>query len=285
MSNKSRAIILMLLTALSFAIMAVMVKMAGSIPTMEKMVFRNVISVIIAFITIRKTGDRLFGKKENQRWLFARAFFGTAGMFLSFYAISHLYLADASMLNNLAPFVVTILASIFLKEKLSKIQVPALIIVFIASLLVIKPSFDLRVLPALIGLMSAIASGTAYTIVRFLNDKENPYTIVFYFSVVSTLLVVPFAPFYFVVPTREQLVYLVLAGVFATLGQYGLSFAYRLANASEIVVYNYTNIIFSALLGLWVWNEIPDALSITGGSIIILVSAGLFLYAGRGNRQ
>jgi len=267
----------MLFTALSFSIMAVMVKKSGDIPIFEKVLFRNIISLIISFFTIKSAGKSLFGKKENRPYLFSRALFGTFGMILSFYAISNLYLADASMLNNLSPFVVTVLAAIFLKEKLSKWQVPVLIIIFIASLLIIKPRFDLQVLPALAGFMSAIASGIAYTIVRYLNNKENPLTIVFYFSVFSTIIIIPFSLFNFVIPTADQTIYLVAAGLFATLGQYGLSFAYRLANASEIVIYNYTNILFSAFLGFLIWSEIPDVLSITGGMIIIIISSALFI--------
>jgi drug/metabolite transporter (DMT)-like permease len=278
MSNKSKAVILMLFTALSFSFMAVMVKKSGNIPTFEKVFFRNIVSLFISFFTIKSTGKSIFGKKENQLYLIGRAVFGTMGMIFSFYAISHLYLADASMLNNLSPFVVTLLAAIFLKEKLSKLQVPALIVVFISSMLIIKPRFDMQVTPAIVGFMSAIASGIAYTIVRYLNDKENPFTIVFYFSIFSTIAIIPFAVFNFVVPTSAQTIYLISAGIFATLGQYGLSFAYRLANASEIVIYNYSNVIFSALLGYLIWSEIPDYLSITGGSIIITISILLFIF-------
>jgi drug/metabolite transporter (DMT)-like permease len=158
------------------------------------------------------------------------------------------------------------------------LQVPALIVVFISSMLIIKPRFDMQVTPAIVGFMSAIASGIAYTIVRYLNDKENPFTIVFYFSIFSTIAIIPFAVFNFVVPTSAQTIYLISAGIFATLGQYGLSFAYRLANASEIVIYNYSNVIFSALLGYLIWSEIPDYLSITGGSIIITISILLFIF-------
>jgi len=141
----------MLISSLALALSAASVKLAGHLPVFEKVFFRNIISVVVAFIVLRQKKMPAFGKLENQKFLILRSLLGIVGMVLYFYAISHLVLADSAMLHKLFPFFVTIFAAIFLKEKISKIQIPALFLVFFAALLIIKPRFDCSILPALAG--------------------------------------------------------------------------------------------------------------------------------------
>lgn len=268
----------MLVSSLAFAGSAAAVKLSGDLPVFEKVFFRNILAVLIAYITIRHKGDRLWGKKQNRLLLFFRSLLGVLGMAMYFYAIRHLYLADSAILHKLFPFFVTIFAAFFLKEKLTRIQIPGMVIAFLASMLIIKPKFDYSILPALAGFGTALVSGATYTMVRYLRDKETPATIVFFFSFVSLILLAPFILLDFRMPTPNQWIYLLLIGVFAAAGQFSLTYAYRYGKASEIAVYNYVNILFAALLGFLIWQEIPDLLSIIGGIIIIAISIIIFYY-------
>lgn len=272
MKSKSKAVLYMLLSALFFSFMAAMVKLSGDIPVFEKVFFRNLISLFVALGALKNNSGSIFGKKENQKYLIARALLGLTGVFFYFYSISKLNLADSAMLNKLSPFFVTIFAVMFLKEKLTPIKVISMIVVFLGALLVIKPQWDLSVVPAIAGFLSAAFAGGAYTLVRFLKNKENPATIVFYFSFVSVIGTLPFMLVNFVIPTKIQFIYLVLTGVFAAVAQFALTYSYKYAPASEVAIYNYVNIVFSAIIGFFIWNEIPDILSIIGGSIITLMA-------------
>lgn len=277
MNNKSKAVIYMLFSALSFSFMATMVKLSGDIPVFEKVFFRNLISLFVALAAMKKSKDSMFGKKENQKYLIARALMGLTGVYLYFYSINNLYLADSAMLNKLSPFFVTFFAIVFLKEKLTSMKVVSMIVVFIGALLIIKPQWDLSVIPAMAGFLSAAFAGGAYTLVRFLKDRENPSTIVFYFSFVSVVGTMPFMLMNFVVPTMVQLTYLILTGVFAAMAQFALTYAYKYAPASEVAIYNYTNIIFSALLGFLVWGEIPGYSSVIGACVIVIMAIIVYL--------
>ena len=281
MENRKKAVSLMLVSSLAFACSAAAVKLSGDLPVFEKVFFRNILAVVIAFIAIRRQKERMFGKKENQKYLLLRSFLGIIGMVLYFYAISNLYLADSAMLHKLFPFFVTIFAAIFLKEKLSKLQIPALIIVFLAALLIIKPRFDYSIFPALAGFGTAVISGGTYTLVRFLRNREKPATIVFYFSFVSFIVLSPFVLLDFKPPSPLQWIYLLLIGVFGAIGQFSLTYAYRYGKASEIAIYNYSNIIFATIIGFILWKEIPDLLSVIGGLIIILSSVYFFVFNSR----
>ncbi|MCY6355589.1 DMT family transporter [Clostridium sp. ZS2-4] len=272
MNNKSKAVLYMLVSALFFSFMAAAVKLSGDIPVFEKVFFRNLISLFVAIGALKNNSGSMFGKKENQKYLIARALLGLTGVFFYFYSISKLNLADSAMLNKLSPFFITIFAVIFLKEKLTPMKIVSMIVVFLGALLVIKPQWDLSVVPAIAGFLSAAFAGAAYTLVRFLKNRENPATIVFYFSFVSVIGTIPFMLANFAIPTKLQLMYLVLTGVFAAVAQFALTYSYKYAPASEVAIYNYVNIVFSAIIGFFIWNEIPDILSIIGGSIIILMA-------------
>lgn len=278
MDNKPKAILFMLLSALCFAFMGVMVKLSGDIPLFEKVFYRNLISLVVALGIIIKSKKKFFGKKENQIYLMSRSLSGLLGVVLYFHAINNLVLADASILNKLSPFFVTLFAFIFLKEKLSPIQIPALITVIVGSMFIIKPQFSLEVVPAVSGFFSAVFAATAYTILRFLRDKEDYSTIVFYFSLVSVVVMFPIMMMNYKNPTQIQFIYLIGTGVFAAIAQFALTLAYKYAPAGEISIYDYSNIIFSSILGFIFWKEIPDLLSLVGGSLIIFAGIVIFMY-------
>lgn len=276
MSNKTKAVFCMLISALGFTFMSVTVKYVTGIPLFEKVFFRNLISLGVAFFMLKKSSTPMFGRRENQLALLARSSFGLAGVVLNFYAIANLTLADSSMLGKLSPIFVTIMACIFLKEKIDSKQILSIIITFLGALLVIKPEFSLEMLPSLAGILSAAASGVAYTLLRYLKDKESPDTIIFYFSLISVVFTAPFALAEYVQPTFIQLGLLLATGVFASVGQFGITYAYKYAKATEVSIYNYSAIVFGIILGFIFFGEIPDTLSLLGGAIIIAVAFYIF---------
>lgn len=276
MSNKTKAVFCMLISALGFTFMSVTVKYVTGIPLFEKVFFRNLISLGVAFFMLKKSSAPMFGRRENQLALLARSSFGLAGVVLNFYAIANLTLADSSMLGKLSPIFVTIMACIFLKEKIDSKQILSIIVTFLGALLVIKPEFSLEMLPSLAGILSAAASGVAYTLLRYLKDKESPDTIIFYFSLISVVFTAPFALADYVQPTFIQLGLLLATGVFASVGQFGITYAYKYAKATEVSIYNYSAIVFGIILGFIFFGEIPDTLSLLGGAIIIAVAFYIF---------
>lgn len=278
MNNKTKGIIYIIISAFGFATMGIFVKLSGDIPSIEKTFFRNIVSLVFAFVLTLINKESFFGKRENQKYLLGRSILGTIGIVASFYAIDNLVLSDSAMLNKLSPFFVIIFSLIFLKEKIKTSQVIALILAFLGSLFIIKPGFSSNTFPSLIGLASAVFAGGAYTFVRFLGNREKYYTIVFYFSFVSIITLLPFMIFVYKPLTLTQLLYLMGAGTFASIAQFSLTAAYKYAPASEISIYDYTQILFAALFGLFIFNEIPDQWSIIGYTLIISASIGIFLY-------
>ena len=128
MNNRSKGIVLIIISAFGFAMMSTFVKLAGDLPSFQKTFFRNIVSVAIAFIFIMKHKESFFGKKESQKILILRSTLGTLGIVFNYYAIDHLILSDANMLNKLSPFFVVIFSALFLKEKINFKQSLSLLI-------------------------------------------------------------------------------------------------------------------------------------------------------------
>jgi len=279
--SKYAAIICMLVSALSYSIMQFCVKLTPNIPIMEKILIRNLFSTIIAFIVIKKKKLSLFGNKKNQKFLFGRTLGGYLGMNLFFIGTMQVTLSSAAIINKLSPFVVMILAYFFLKEKITKYHIIALALALLGSWLVIKPQFNSSITPIVILLISAILSGIAFTSLRALGDKENEYTIIFHYSFISVAISIPFLFFNFVLTDLKSTLILLSVGIIAAVGQIALTYAYKLAPASEVSIYDYSNIIFSSLIGYFFLQEQLDWIEIVG--IIIIISSSIIVY--RANKK
>jgi len=107
-SDKQKGILFILLAGAGFALMGLFVNLAGNVPTMQKAFFRNIVPVFIAGGGLKKFGEKIRINKGDFLFLILRASFGTAGLICNFYALDHLKLSDANMLNKLAPFFVII---------------------------------------------------------------------------------------------------------------------------------------------------------------------------------
>ena len=199
MSSRNKGICFIILSAFSFALMGACVRLAGDVPSIQKSFFRNLVAFFVALIMIVRSGDGFEIKKGNLGYMVLRATFGTMGILCNFYAVDHLLVSDASMLNKLSPFFVIIFSSLFLKEKANTIQKVTVVIAFIGSLFVIKPSIHfVSNINSFIGVLGAMGAGIAYTCVRKLGQQGVAGAkIVFFFSLFSCLSVVPYLIFHF----------------------------------------------------------------------------------------
>jgi drug/metabolite transporter (DMT)-like permease len=199
-----------------------------------------------------------------------RCLFGTSGMIANFWAIDRLGIADANMLNKLSPFFAIIVSFFIMKEIPSALDWTCVAIAFIGSLFIIKPSTGLAVIPALVGLYGGFGAGAAYAFVHKMGKTGQPgKTIVFYFSLFSCLVTGPFLIFDWHPMSLAQWGCLIGAGVSAGIAQFNITAAYQNAPAKDISVFDYTQVIFAAILGMIFLGEFPDGFSLIGYVIII----------------
>lgn len=278
--QKTKGIIYIVVAAFGFSVMSLFVKLAGDLPAFQKAFFRNFIALIFITVMMLRENIGFAPKKENIPGLLGRSLCGTLGLLCNFYALGTLNLSDANMLNKLSPFFAIIFSIFLLREKPTAAQVLGVAVAFGGSLLIIKPGFaDAQLIPALAGVLGGLGAGAAYTFVRKLGKKgENSKRIVFYFSAFSCLFCLPFLIVQYKAMTFLQTLYLIFAGTFACVGQLGITKAYLCAPAKEISVYDYTQVIFAALLGFSVFGDLPDIWSVLGYILICGAGVAMFFY-------
>lgn len=277
-NQKYKGIVYIILSSFCFAVMNTMVRLAGDLPSVQKSFFRNLVAFFFAWVILlkNKTGYKI--QKGNLKYLLLRSLFGTVGILCNFYAIDHLLLSDASMLNKMSPFFVLLFSWLILGEKLSWKQTVIVGVAFLGSLFVIKPEItNLNSIPAAIGLCGGAGAGLAYTMVRILGQRgEKGAFIVFFFSGFSCLVTLPYLLFSYTPMTWQQLLILLSAGLAAAGGQFSITAAYFYAPAKEISVYDYSQIIFSAVIGFLLFKQVPDRYSILGYCIICAMALTMF---------
>lgn len=283
-TNIRRGIFFILLSSFSFALMGMFVHAAGDLPFVQKAFFRNIIAAVFAAALLIKSAAKdksvLHIPPRALPFLILRALCGTVGIFGNFYALDHLPISDASLLNKMSPFFSILASFIFLGEKISIVQLLAICVVFLGSLLVIKPSFHFFAsLPGLAGFLGGMGAGFAYAFVRKCHTyKVNGYMIILTFSLFSCIVSLPFMILHYAPMTMRQILLLIGAGLAASGGQFGITGAYFNAPAAKISIYEYSMIIFSAILGFVTFGQVPDVWSILGYAIIIGVALALFFY-------
>ena len=290
-NNITKGIIFLIMSAFFFALMAVFVRLAGDIHFVQKAFFRNAVAFIIALGgTIKDV--RVNGKeavsipKGAMLYLFLRAIAGSVGVFGNFYAIDRILLADAAILNKMAPFFTILFCYIILKEKIKPLPMICIIIAFLGSILIVKPSFDFsKMLPTLTAFMGGVGAGLAYASIRKLSYLGcNGKIIILFFSAFSMLLSVPYLITSFNPMSGYQTLMLCLAGACAAGGQFSVTAAYYHAPANKISIYDYTQVLFSTLFGFIFFAQIPDWMSLIGYFIIISMAIINYLYTHKHNK-
>lgn len=283
MLTKTKGTLCLVASAFGFAAMGMFIRLAddlgGPVSCFQKAFFRNLVAVFVAgamFVRGTSGSAAVFARPQARDWilLLARSVLGTAGIFLNFYAISHIPLADALMLNKLAPFFSVLFCWLFMGERLHLAQGVCLLLALLGAALVVKPGGEWTVLfPAVCGFFSGMFAGSAYACVHALGRRRvDSRLVVLFFSLFSTLASVPFIAFDFAPMTLCQVASLVGAGVMATVGQFGVTAAYRFAEPREIAAWDYTNVLFAAAFGFIIFNQVPDIWSGMGFLLILLAA-------------
>lgn len=283
LNKKTQGIIYILISAFSFAVMNLFVNLSGDLPVFQKAFFRNLIAAFLAWGMLFRSRSPIKLNKPSIPYLFLRSTFGVIGIVANFYAISNIPIADASILNKLSPFFAIIASLFILHERANWRQWLGVIIALIGALFVVRPAFifgsteGVSILPSLVGFGSGIAAGIAYTFVRKASSLgEKSVVIVCFFSTFSVIVLLPPFILSYQPMSVAQFLCLLAAGTFAVGGQLGVTAAYACCPAKEISVYDYSSVIFSAILGLIFLSQVPDMLSIVG--YIIIIGASVYSY-------
>lgn len=272
-SNRALGILYMTGGALAFASMAALMKVAlDSIPTFQVVAVRGAIGwLVLAGYDLARHGRLRRG--ANRSRLFRRSLFGFGGIAAYVWAIAHIDLGVASALNQSSPVFAALLSIVFLRERPPRSVPPLILAAFAGALLIVAP--DLRMVDwnALIGLFSGISAAVAYVLVRQLRHTDPPAVIIRWFCLWSVLLALPFMPVQgWEWPPGSQWPALLAMGFFGLVGQLGMTFAYRLEQASIVSPFMYISVLGSLGLGWLIWREWPGPGALAGCALVVASS-------------
>lgn len=220
MSKKIKAVLLMLVSALAFAIMQVTVgETGGRVPIFQQLFFRNLVAAAVAYVAIRKNKLPSLGKKGNRSILIMRSVAGYLGMVALFYASANGDQGDVATISKMSPFIISILAYFILKEEITKYQITGLFVAFVGAYFVSNPQYNSNSAPIIAAFICCILTGISYTCVSALKGREEPPVIIFFFSAFSTLCSLPFMIATWAVPSLTDFLLLLCIGASAAVGQ------------------------------------------------------------------
>jgi drug/metabolite transporter (DMT)-like permease len=272
-------IALKLASVVLFSGMTLCVKLLGqAIPSGQTIFVRGLISAAVLGLIAWHTNRLHLLKTSNWRAHAMRSLSGTISMFFLFAAVTMIPLADVTAITFTAPMFLTLLAMVFLGERIHRYRWSALVLGFVGVLIMIGPHLSFGAgssVGSLVALGAALFSAIAMTSLRAMSGGEHAITITFYFSLTFTLCAALTAIQGWPMPTSTQFFLIVLAGLFGVFGQLLMTYSYRYAEASTIAPLEYTNMIMAILLGYLFFNEIPQ-LSVWIGAPLV-ISAGLIV--------
>lgn len=223
-----KGILFVIIDSFFFSLMSLLVRESGDLPVFEKAFFRNLVASAASLITLARSEEKFHIKKGSMPDLWKRAIFGGTGMLLNFYAIDHIPLADANILNKMSPFF-AIVASIFVLSEIPTVsEIITVIVAFFGAVLVVKPGMAAS-WNALAGLASGAGAGIAYTYVRKLgkHGERGPVIVAFFSIFTCAVCLIPMC-IEFVPLSAKQLLYLLAAGGCAAIAQFAITAAYKL---------------------------------------------------------
>lgn len=277
-----KGILFMVASAAFFAVMNLFSRLAGDLPSLQKAYIRNLVVALISGLVyaryIRAEGREDLGRRARID-LVLRASFGLLGLIANFYAVDHLPLSDATILGKLSPFFAIVFSYFLLAEKIHRVQALCLALAFGGALLVVRPSFANPHIGAyLVGFAGGMFAGLAYTYIRILTTHGvSRHLVVFYFGAFSSVVLLPVMAFNYVPMTGQQTLYLLLVGLCGAAGQYCMTWAYAAAPARSVSIFDYSQVVFAALLSSLILQEFPSPPSILGYIIIFAASLIMFI--------
>ena len=217
---------------------------------------------------------------------FIRASFILTATSLFFAAIKFMPMADAIAIFLVNPFIMTFLSHLILKEKIGWRRVLACIVGFSGSMLILKPSFALFGVVALYPLGTAITYSFYMIITKYMTKNIHPITLQAFTGTSAVVIILPlllifnnsfFEPLHIVWPSLKSLLLLIAVGVTATISHLFVVYGLKFSPASTIAPILYLEIVSAAILGYFVFLDIPDHFTVIGVSIIILCGIYIFI--------
>ena len=280
-----RAIAFKITSVMLFVIMAAIIKtISGRVPAGEIVFFRSffAIPVIVAWLAYRKELKTGFKTADPMGHVW-RGIVGTTAMGMTFASLGLLPLPEQTAIGYAMPIFVVIFAAMFLNEKIRLFRLACVALGLVGVMVILSGRLSVaaagldveQTLGAVLALGAAVAAALAQVFIRKLTQTETTSSIVFWFSFTASGLSLITLYWGWVIPTPTEAVLLVIGGLLGGVGQILLTSSYRYADASLVAPFEYSSMIFSIIVGYFVFSEVPQQNTLIGG--VIVICAGILI--------
>ena len=278
MSKNHLGVVYMIMSVLFFSFMDILIKITDEYAVGQVMFFRAVFGLIPIFFLIPKNRLRDFYKTKHFGLHFYRSFFGAIAMAAIFIGLRNLQLAEVTSLAFSGPIWVVIFSMIFLSEKIRTKRWVAVGLGFIGVLIISKPGFDNLNYYYIFPIIFCIGfAGVSILIRKLTLAGETVWLIAFYFSVASGLGGLATFPLGdWIMPTKYDLVLLILVGLLGGIANLTLTQSYKLAEVTLTTPLKYLSLVFAIIFGFYFFNEVPSINTLLGAGLIVISSGIIF---------
>jgi drug/metabolite transporter (DMT)-like permease len=250
--------------------------LGGVLPTEQIVLVRSASQLMIVIPFVLATGQGLgFLRTRHLNLHLLRGAFSIAGLYLYFYSVGHMPIAEATTISFTKALFIVPLAVLVLGERAGPARWIAALIGFAGVLLVARPTLDGISLPALAGMLGALTGAGLLLVTKMLTAHESPLTIMVFVALTTTSVALIPGVLAWQRPEGEAFWWLVAIGLAGPLGQYISISAYRIAEASALAPVDYVRLIYGTAAGFLIFAEIPDAMTLAGAAVIVVTT--LFL--------
>ena len=274
-SDVMRGVVLMCVSTVAFSVMHALVRyVSEALPPFQIAFFRNLFGLVFLLPLLIQSKFVMF--KSQQIGLHAlRGVINIAAMLMFFTALSLSPLAKVTALSFTAPIFMAVLSVIVLGERFRVYRWLAIVAGFAGMLIIIRPGYVAVDTGALLVVGSAALWAVAMLLIKIISRKDSSVTIVAWMGVFLCLFSLGPALWVWQTPTLVDLNWLLLIGLTGSIAQVSLSQSLKITDPTAIMPLDFLKLIWTALIGIWFFAEIPDIYTWLGASIIFL--AGLYI--------
>ena len=250
--------------------------LSSSLPVLQITWARYFFTVVIILPTMVLFFKKNLKLSEKPKLQIIRGLLLFVANILFFYSISQISLSKALTLAFIAPLIVTIFSPIFLNEKVGFNRWVAVMIGFFGCLIVIRPGLIDFNLATFAALGTGFMYGFYLIVTRKLSNVDNPLLTLLFTGIVGAFIGSFVIPFYWVMPSSDQWLFLFLIGFFASIGHLLLILSLKLADASKLAPFGYFEILPNVIIGFYFFNNVPDIFHLSG--LVLIIGSGVYIF-------
>jgi drug/metabolite transporter (DMT)-like permease len=260
---------MVLTTILFVGVTATVRYLEGEVPAPQAAFLRYAIGTLLltpSLITLIKVKPN----KPLMNKFLLRGLVHSFGVTLWFYAMSVMPVAEVTAIGFLTYIFVSIGACIFLKEKLHKHRITAVIISFVGALIILRPGFKVIESGQFGMLMATVVFTASYLIAKIVSKERSSSEIVAMLSVFTTIFLIPTAIYSWEPISLEALLILAFTALIATIGHITMTQAIKAAPMVVTQPILFLQLVWASMVGLFLFDEQFDLYVIIGGTVIMI---------------